>query len=228
MANTSETTPLSKRFEQAVLQYVQWIRTHQEQFWSIFGTVAAALILVVFMIHRRQTENENAWVQLGVAQGYLLQGQMDQATKALDQWTTRYQGTEPATYAKFLRADLLYRTSDYTHAAVVYGDLAQAGQPPLVRPMALSAQSAADEMAGDIPQALALTQQFLDRYPDHFLTASMYISQARLSELSGNPANASALYDRFVILYPQSPWTAFAHARLQALSGHTTPPPLQK
>ena len=50
MMNLSQAIPTSKRVEQALLQYVQWIRTHQEQFWSIFGTLSAALLLVFFMM----------------------------------------------------------------------------------------------------------------------------------------------------------------------------------
>ena len=211
----------SARLEQTLIQYVQWIRTHQEQFWAISGTVAGAVLIVVFMVHRRQTESEDAWSQLGVAQGYLMQGQSEQTAKALDQWSTRFQGTHATSYAKFLRAELLYHTSDYAGAARTYGELAQTGHPPEIRPLALSAQGASDEMAGRLPEAQAATQLFLDKYPDHFLAASVYLSQARLAEMSGSLSNASALYDRFVILYPQSPWTAFARARLQALS---TPP----
>src|SRR4029077_6165929 len=213
------------RLEQSIQQAVHWIRTHQEQFWSITGTAAVALVLVGFMIHRRETENQSAWIQLGIAQGYLLQGQNDSAKKALDQWSARFQGMGATTYAKFLRAELLYRTSDYADAALTYGDIAQSGQPPNVRPLALSAQSASEEMPGRIPAAQALAQQFLDHYPDHFLSAAMFISAARLAELAGNAAGASALYDRFAILYPQSPWTMLAKSRSQALTGHAPAAP---
>src|SRR5262249_38515228 len=144
-----------------------------------------AILLVIFMVHRRQTENAEAWTQLGVAQAYIMQGQAGPATKALDEWEIRYQTTHAAPYAKFLRADLLYHTSSYAAAAQIYGDLAQTGYPATIRPLALSSQAAAEEMAGHFPQAQAIAQQFLDRYPDHFLTASMYITQARLAELTG-------------------------------------------
>ena len=46
----------------------------------------------------------------------------------------------------------------------------------------------------------------------------MYMTQARLAEMAGNKAAAAAIYDRFVLLFPQSPWTALARARTQALS----------
>ncbi|OGR91823.1 MAG: hypothetical protein A2992_09010 [Elusimicrobia bacterium RIFCSPLOWO2_01_FULL_59_12] len=196
---------------------MQWIRAHREQSWAIAGTVVGAVVILSFVIQRRQTENNEAWTQLGVSQGYLLQGQTGEAGKALDLWFSRFQGTSAESYARFLRADLLYGTTDYAGAARLYGELAQTGQPPDVRPLALAAQCAAEETSGRLAEAQALAQRFLDSYPDHFLAASIYISQARLAELTGDPSNATAIYDRFVVLYPQSPWTDLARARLLAL-----------
>src|SRR5258708_892088 len=134
--------------EQKLKDYVQWIRTHQEQFWAITGTVLGGGLLIVFMLHRREAENDEAWTQLGTAQGYVMQGDATNAKKALDQWEGRFKGTTATSYAKFLREDLLYHTSDYVSAAQIYGDLAQNGQPKEVRPLALSAQSSAEAMAG--------------------------------------------------------------------------------
>src|SRR5882724_11518335 len=91
----------SSKVERVLVEYVQWIRTHQEQFWAISGTVAGAALIVAFMINRHKTESNEAWTQLGIAQGYLMQGQADATAKALDQWFTRYQGTNATNYAKF-------------------------------------------------------------------------------------------------------------------------------
>jgi len=51
----------------------------------------------------------------------------------------------------------------------------------------------------------------------------MYISQARLLELSGNISSASTVYDRFVIFTPE-PWTAFALAACSPVRPPPTPP----
>jgi tetratricopeptide (TPR) repeat protein len=212
-------TRTASRAEQTIKKWVVWCRTHQEQFWAIAGSAVAAALLIFFMVHRRQTQNEQAWIQLGSAQAMLLQGQMDKAAEALNQWETRFKGSSATSYEQFLRADLYYRTKDYAKSAEMYGTIAQIGNPTEVRPLALSAQSSALEMAGSLPEAQAATQQFLDRYPDHYLTASMYLSQARLAEMTNNAAVAAAIYDRFLTLYPQTPWTAFVRSRVEKLSG---------
>jgi outer membrane protein assembly factor BamD (BamD/ComL family) len=155
---------------------------------------------------------------LGALQGQLSQGKLDETRKGLEAWEVRFRGTDASTYAKFIKADLYYRTSDYVQAAQIYGDIGQTGRPEPTRPLALSAQISSEEMAGHVPQAQSLAQTFLDQYPDHFLAAPTYMTQARLAELAGNPAAASAIYERIILLYPQSPWTALAKARSQTLS----------
>jgi outer membrane protein assembly factor BamD (BamD/ComL family) len=207
-------TDFEKYLEQAVL----WVRTHQERFWAITGTAFLAVLFIALLVHHQQIESDEAWTQLGALQGQLSQGRFDDARKGLEAWETRFRGTGASTYEKFVRADLMYRTSDYVQASQIYGDLSQTGRPESTRPLALSAQITSEEMAGQVQQAQSLTQTFLDRYPDHFLAAPTYMTQARLAELAGNPAAAAAVYDRVVLLYPQSPWTALAKARSQTLS----------
>ncbi len=204
--------------EKHIEEAARWVREHQERFWAITGTTLLAILFVVLLVHHRETENEEAWSQLGALQGLLAQNKWDEVRKGLDNWDVRFQGSDASTYAKFLKADLLYRTSDYIQASQVYGDIATAGRPEPTRPLALSAQISCEEMAGHLAQAQNVAQTFLDRYPDHFLAAPAYMSQARLAELAGNPAAAAAVYDRVVLLYPQSPWVALAKARSQTLS----------
>jgi outer membrane protein assembly factor BamD (BamD/ComL family) len=197
---------------------VRWIREHQEQFWAITGTVLLSFLFIGLLIHHQQTENDEAWSQLGMIQSQLVQGRMEDVRKGLENWEPRFQGSGAATYAKFIKADLLYRTSDYAQASQLYSDIALTGRPESVKPLALSAQISCEEMAGHIAQAQSLAQTFLDHYPDHYLTAQTYITQARLAEMSGNAPAAVAIYDRYTLLYPQSPWTALAKSRSQTLS----------
>lgn len=204
--------------EKSVEKAVKWIQQNRERFWAITGTVVLSVMLVVLLVSRKQKETEEAWLQLGTVQSQLSQGQIDQARKGLDEWKARFSGSDAASYAKFLQADLAYRTSDYAQASQIYGDLAATGTPALVRPLAFSGQISSEEMLGKWKEAQTMAEAFLNKYPDHFLTASMYMTQARLSELTGNPAAAATIYERFVLLYPQSPWTAFAKTRAQVLS----------
>ena len=201
-----------------------WVRTHQERFWSITGTVAMVALFLAFIIHHQETENDEAWTQLGLSQSYIMQSNWDGARKSLDQWNIRFSRTKAAPYAKFMMADLLYKTSDYAAAQQAYGQLAETAHPSDMRPLALSAKITSEEMAGHPDAAKIDAQNFLTQYPDHFMAASIYMTQARLAEKSGDLTQATALYERFALLYPQSPWTAMVQARLATLRNLSTPP----
>ncbi len=204
---------MEKRIEQIVV----WIRANQERFWAITGTSVLAVLFVVLLLQRNRKEKDEAWTQLGNTQSQLTQNNIAEARKSLDAWEARFKGSNADTYAKFLKADLAYRTTDYTGASQIYGELAQSGKPALVRPLALSAQAESEEMAGHYPQAQLLAQTFLEKYPDHFLAASAYVMQARLAEIKGDTAAASAIYERITLLFPQSPWASLAKAKTQTL-----------
>ena len=209
----------SHQLEKLIAEAAQWIREHQERFWAITGTALISVLFISLVIHHRQTENDEAWFQLGSIQGQLMQGKFAEARSALSNWEPRFQGSDAGSYAKFMKADLFYKTTDYAQASQLYGELAQTGRPDSVRPLALSAEVTSEEMAGHIQQGQALAQTFLERYPDHYLAGPMYMTQARLAEMTSNAAAAAAIYDRFVLLFTQSPWTALARARSQALGG---------
>jgi outer membrane protein assembly factor BamD (BamD/ComL family) len=208
----------SKDIEKHIEEGVRWIREHQERFWAITGTSLLMILFFALLIHHRQTENEEAWFQLGGIQSQLAQGKLDETRKGLESWEPRFQGSSAETYAKFMKADLMYRTTDYVQASQLYGEIVQTGRPDPAKPLALYAQISSEEMAGHIAQAQSLAQTFLDRYPDHYLAAPTYMTQARLAEISGNAPAAVAIYDRFVLLFPQTPWTDLAKSRSQFLA----------
>ncbi len=202
-----------KKIEEGVL----WIRQNQERFWAITGTAFLMVLFAILFIRHKEKESDDAWFQLGTIQSQLTQNNLQDAAKGLDTWNSRFAGTSAASYAKFLKGDLAYRTSDYVQATQIYAELAQSGRPDVIRPLALSAQVASEEMSGHLPEAQSLAQSFLDKYPDHFLAASIYMTQARLAEIKGDTAAAAAIYERVALLFPQSPWTAFAKAKSQTL-----------
>jgi len=216
------------QFEKYLAEAAAWVREHQEQSWSIAGGTILLVLLIALVVHHRETEANEAWFELGGVQSQEMQGKLEEARKTLETWDSHFQGTGAATYAKFMKADLLYRTSDYAQAAQVYADLAQTGQPDIVRPLALSAEASCEEMAGRLPQALSLVQAFLDKYPDHFLVGPRYMQHARLLEMTGDRAGAAAVYERFILLFPQSPWTELAKVRARGLSAGAPSAPLAR
>ena len=84
-----KTLDIEKYLEEAV----RWVREHQERFWAIFGTTILSILFIALLVHHRQTENEEAWMQLGAIQSQLAQGKWGETGKALDTWESRFRGT---------------------------------------------------------------------------------------------------------------------------------------
>jgi len=193
-----------------------WIREHQERFWTVIGVCVLAGVFVAFMIRQNNEQQDQAWTQLGEVHGHLMQNQIAETRKGLADFESRFAGSSAASYEKFMKADLLYKTSDYAGAAQVYGDLSATAKPLDLRPLALSGQNAALEMQGKWKDAQAAAQSFIAQYPDHFFAANMYLAQARALEKSNDAAAAKAVYERFIILYPQHPYGATARKKIAA------------
>lgn len=211
------------RFEILVQSGIEWIRLHTDRALTVLGVTALAGVLLFFVIQQRQRQKQDAWTDLGAIQGSLMNEQWEAARKGLDDWKTKYPGSSAESYARFLEADLLYRSTDYARAAAIYGELSAQARPALLRPLALSAQMSAEEMAGKWTEAKASAQRFLAAYPDHYLAAQVTLSQGRLAEKGGDLAAAAAIYERFVILYPQTPWTDSVKNHLQKIAPPKVP-----
>ena len=212
----------TNKFERMMQDVVAWIQQNQERFWTTLGGTLCVVVLALFAVHRKQQQNAEAWNQLGIVQGQLMQGKMDDAKKAMGDWEKRFPSSSAGGYERFLKADLLYKTSDYTQAAQVYAGLADNAPAAEMKPLALSGQEAAEEMAGKLPEAQAAARRFTEKYPDHFLAASAYLAQARLADSQGQTGAAAAAYDRFLVLFPQHPLAPVAKARRSMLGPATS------
>ncbi len=194
------------RLEKAIQAAILWIASNQERAWAVLGVTVVTVVVGILVLRNRAQMNEDAWNQLGTVQGHIMQGRTQEALKSVNEWESRFTGTAAASYAKFIKADLLMKTTDYAGASQIYSDLAVSANPAPLRPLAMAAQVNAEDAAGHIPQAKAAAQAFLDRYPDHFLAGSVLWSQAHLAEKGGDATGVQGLYERFSLLYPQNPW----------------------
>jgi TolA-binding protein len=68
----------------------------------------------------------------------------------------------------------------------------------------------------DFTNAINTYNNFISKYPNHFLTPRVYESLAITYELAGEKENARNVYDKLNILYPGSYWSNLAQQKLTA------------
>jgi outer membrane protein assembly factor BamD (BamD/ComL family) len=156
----------------------------------------------------------------------IAQQQAAQGVQQLDEIINRFSRTTAAAEARLVKSEYLLSQKNYAEAESLLLPVIARGKPATLRPLALVALAAVQEEAGNFPAAVATCQQFLQKYPGHFLTPKMYESIARINLVSGSLADAQAAAEKLTTLYPATPWAERAQQllRLAPQQSATTAP----
>jgi TolA-binding protein len=87
--------------------------------------------------------------------------------------------------------------------------------PDSLRAYALADKVSTLEAAGKSADCAAAAQSFLDANGDHLLAAQVHVSLARCQSALGQADAAKGTLQRISLQYPNTPWSAWASARLQ-------------
>lgn len=208
-----------------VVVAVTWIKNNRNLFFSIAGTVLAVIVLAIFFFTRYHALNARANDKVSLAQGMLAQGQAAQASGQLDEVINRYSRTPAAAEARMVKAELLSSQGNYAEAEKTILPATTGGKPKTMIPLACASLGTIQENEGKYQEAVKTYNNFLDRFPDHYLAPRIYESLGRAYELLGSAADAKATYEKLATLYPASGWAQHAQERIAALTGQKPPAP---
>jgi tetratricopeptide (TPR) repeat protein len=198
----------------ALEEAVEWVLVRRRQSaWTAGGVAVAALILGLFLYGRRARVNA-AWDKLAQAELYAYSGRVPEAQTLLTQVSEEGAARSASTLAAMLQGDLRYSHSEFDQALTSYDKAAQVA-PETLRPYALAEKVAALEAAGKSAECAAAAQSFLDANGDHLLAAQVHVSLARCRLAQGQADAAKSTLQRISLQYPNTPWSAWASARLQ-------------
>ena len=198
----------------ALEEAVEWVLVRRrEAAWTAGGVAAAALILGLFLYERNAHIN-SAWDKLSQAELYAYSGRVPEAQTLLNQLTEEGSAHSAAALAAMLQGDLHYTHTEYDQALASY-DKAAASAPENLRPYVLAEKVATLEAAGKPADCAAAAQSFLDANADHLLAAQVHVSLARCQLALGQADAAKSTLQRISLQYPNTPWSAWASARLQ-------------
>jgi TolA-binding protein len=200
-----------------VVLAADWIKNNLNLFYGISATVAAIILIYVFVQFRMGSVNERAAEKLAVAQSMLYQGQTAQGVALLDELINAYANSDTAGKARMTKADFLMAAGKYADAEQALLPVALNGKPRLIIPLALSSLGAAQENQGKFADAAKTYNDFLNSFPDHFFAPKIYESLARVYELANTPNEARGVYEKIITLYPSTLWAQRAQERLTSI-----------
>ncbi len=199
-------------------QMLEWMRTHGNRVGVIAGVLAAVILVLVGLRSMRSAQLRQANDELGQALAVYRANRFGDAVAQFTEVATRWHATPVGSMARIYLGLAEAQNSNLDGAiAALQEVLEQPELPSYLRQQAVQDVAIALERKGD---AKAAAQQYATAAAmDGPYRAGALLAEARLREQLGEPAQARALYERFVAEFPDAAEHEFASAKIETLPG---------
>ncbi|MDX6768310.1 MAG: hypothetical protein SF051_02175 [Elusimicrobiota bacterium] len=197
---------------EAAVSAIDWVLARRKQALMVLGGVAVLLLAAAVFTVQRRANAADSWDRYSIAELLAYGGRPNDALDAARKLGDDHAGTRAATMGRLLEGDILQARGEYDAALAAYGKAAEE-QGPLT-PFALANRAMTQEAAGQCAEALSSAAQFTAASSDHFLAPLVLGVQARCQGALGQGDAAKATMQKMALQYPDSPWAAWANARL--------------
>jgi len=205
--------------QDAVDSILRWVSQNRQTAAISAAAAAGVIVFAGILLYSYRSKQAAAWDDFAVAAGTAYQGQTEAALKKIDELNARYPSSAASGYGLLFAGDLLYHRDRYPESLKYYKLLVDRGQPRVLAPFALGAQTVAMEAEGKCSEAVPAGEKFLAAFPDHFLAPQVHASVARCQTSLGQTDTAKITLRKISLQYPDTSWAAWAQDRLKALGG---------
>lgn len=205
-------------FQEYVQKGLEWIATHRQTFFSIVGTVAVVVVVVLFIIGNFKNVRRDAWERYASGINWMAAKNADNAMNMFNEVINNYGRTPAAEYALLAKGDLLYAQRNFTESIQAFKQCLEGNPKRILLPFVHSGLGTAYEDNGDYTNAISSYKQFVNEFPSHYMAPKIYESLARNYELSRNPDAAKEVYEKVITMFPDTLWAQKARVRYQMLA----------
>lgn len=197
-ARTQRSAPDDDALTVRALQFSEWARRNAR--WIIIGVVAVAIAAAIFFWYRldQAQREERAAVQFLRLEQTVQSGNAALATRDLNAFIARHEGTAEADQARIVLARLYLQQGQAAQAVPVLRPFADRMGSSPVAPQGALLLGAAQAQAGQRDAAIATFLRVAEQAPFPFERESALTEAAILREATGNFAGAAELYRRLV------------------------------
>ena len=197
-----------------------WMVQNRPRVLTIIGIVLAAILIGSVIVLRQKEQQELAWTRLAQAQSYASQNKTSEARQILTELLSSNTAGTFRLYLEYNLGEVALKEKNYDEAVQHYrAVIDRGGKEPLV-PLAYSNLAFSFEEKKDFADSARVYQEFLDKFPDHFLAprTQFYLGRAHL--LAGEMEAGNRALGNLIDLYPTSEWAKNAR---QLLDKNKTP-----
>lgn len=208
-----------KRFKKIKLNdIIQFINKHRQQIFAILGILAAFTALGIYFIISYQTAKQSLLERLSIAENLFYSERYDEALKIINELIQKFPKKKLIVRAVLLKAYILYNNEDFKGAKELFNSILKYNVPHY-SPFALLGLSLCEENMGNYTQTEKMYREFIQKYPNHFLTPRAYELLAALYEFNGSTELAKSTYEKLLVNFPGSYWSEKAEKKLKELKG---------
>jgi len=186
------------------------------KFFSVIALGVAVIFTVLFVFWRSNAANKAASEKL--AEFYMGYSRNGVPLNTLNEIITRFPKTPAAYHARLIKADLFTEIGRYDEALKILEETLNNGKPDAIKPLAYLRIIYVYDSRKDYPNAIFTSNEFIKKYPDHFLVKDVYLNLAEYYFLYGSKDEAVRVFNEVLVKFPATPEAKRAQSRLDDIN----------
>ncbi|MDR3256242.1 MAG: tetratricopeptide repeat protein [Endomicrobium sp.] len=212
----NQKSPIMKNISEFI---VKRIKTSKIIFFTI---IAIALILGIvfvklFICSRIHKIEEKSSERLSEAYTSFAQGNQKKGVALIDEIIAQFPKTPASYQARLIKADILVELRDYDGALAILTYTASNGEPGSIRSLASARIIYVYDSKKDYFNAIVASNEFINKYPDHFLIRDIYLNLAEYYLTSGSKDDTVRVFNEILVNFPATPEAEKAQNRLNQI-----------
>ncbi|MDR1103832.1 MAG: tetratricopeptide repeat protein [Endomicrobium sp.] len=177
------------------------------------------LVVVVIFIYCSRIHKIDNLSSLGLAKAYsaFANGNQQLGIAMLDEVMAKYPKTPAAYQAKLSRADIFTELQSYDEALNILKETESKDKPEAIKPLALARIIYIYDSKKDYFNAITVSKEFIDKYPDHFLIRDIYLNLAEYYLAVGSKDEAVKTFNEVLISFPATQEAEKAQKRINEI-----------
>ncbi|MDR2666037.1 MAG: tetratricopeptide repeat protein [Endomicrobium sp.] len=183
----------------------------------IFTVTALTIGLIfigAFIYFKSNESNKMSSNKLSEAYTSFARGDIRSGFTLIDETIARFPKTTAAYQARLIKADILIEMQKHEEALRILEETLNNGKPKTIKPLASSRIIYVYDSKKNYPKAIFASNEFIKKYPDHFLIKDIYLNLAEYYLLSGSKNDAVRVFNEIVVKFSNTQEAKKAQSRL--------------
>ncbi|MDR1721210.1 MAG: tetratricopeptide repeat protein [Endomicrobium sp.] len=211
-------TAQNKSVREIISEIILKLFENKIKLFTVMVLSAVIIFTALFIFWRSNTADRASSEKFWEACVFFDSGDSIRAITSVDEVISRFSKTPASYQARLLKADILISRLKYDEAIKILKEILDTGKPNAIKPLASSEIIYVYDSKRDYPAAILASNEFIKKYPNHFLVKDIYLNLAEYYFLSGLKEDAVRVFNEVLVKFPATPEAQKARDRLDYIN----------